>query len=117
MLCCMPQTGSLPPELQDCLQLQALQLASANLSGPIPFSGGLPMLKLLDLAWNQLTGPLPAGLPPSIMNLTVSHNKLSGQLPIYDDPMLENSTYAGMCSPCRCHLRQCLRVTSAACTP
>ncbi len=64
-------TGRIPRELGNLASLRTLGLSHTDLSGPIPASlGGLANLQTLDLsyAWG-LSGPLPAGLDQSALEL------------------------------------------------
>ena len=83
--------GSIPPELSKLANLQDLWLTLNSLSGPIPPGlGGLSHLEDLLLEVNKLHGPIP----PELGNLTalrrlgLAGNQLSGPIP----PELGNLT-------------------------
>ncbi|KAJ8640067.1 hypothetical protein MRB53_016761 [Persea americana] len=75
--------GSLLP-LSKCANLKLLYLANNDLSGPIPgeFSA-LKRLMRLDLSDNNLSGPMPDGLSKMarLMTLRLQNNALSGKVP------------------------------------
>ncbi|CAL5079253.1 unnamed protein product [Urochloa decumbens] len=55
-------TGKLPAELGNLLVLEALNLSHNQFSGSIPSSvGSMASLSMLDVSYNNLEGPLPAG--------------------------------------------------------
>ncbi|KAF7830961.1 putative receptor-like protein kinase [Senna tora] len=102
-------TGSLPQEISNLHNIDALDLSKNHLSGEIPsaiggclsleflylqenfFEGKIPSslsslkgLLVLDLSQNNLSGEIPKNLvklPPS-MNLNLSFNNLEGEVPV-----------------------------------
>ncbi|KAG0561305.1 hypothetical protein KC19_9G053600 [Ceratodon purpureus] len=82
-------SGHIPSELGSLKQLQQLTLRGNNLSGPIPPSlQNCSSLQYLFLSDNNLSGSLPSGFEdltvfmPSLYALSVSNNKLEGNLPL-----------------------------------
>ncbi|XP_024537045.1 receptor-like protein kinase 2 [Selaginella moellendorffii] len=97
-------SGDLPVQLQQCRNLDRLRLDDNFLTGSVHFSQSnvhtitlahnrfngslsmrdMPMLNLLDLSFNYLTGELPAVLETSqsLVKLNLASNRLSGTLPL-----------------------------------
>ncbi|MFS8027144.1 putative protein kinase RLK-Pelle-LRR-XII-1 family [Helianthus anomalus] len=77
--------GQIPPNLGNCSKLKYLNLAKNNLTGPIPIElFQLSSLSVLvDLSHNHLLGPLPQdiGKLKSLTTLNLSHNHLVGPIP------------------------------------
>ncbi|XP_044960710.1 probable inactive leucine-rich repeat receptor kinase XIAO [Hordeum vulgare subsp. vulgare] len=80
--------GSIPEDIGSGLRrLRLLSLAGNQLTGPVPESlAGLPELHTLDLGNNRLEGAIPSGLllpsSPSLKVLILANNVgLSGQIP------------------------------------
>ncbi|KAL5702487.1 non-specific serine/threonine protein kinase [Ranunculus cassubicifolius] len=78
-------SGTIPSELGNLhnLKLSSLQLAFNNLSGPLPdlsCNGGL--LQNLSLAFNHFTGPIPKSLEdcPNMFRLRLNDNNLVGNI-------------------------------------
>ncbi len=76
--------GTLPPELGDLTELEALALYNNQLTGRTPPQlGNLTNLTYLDLEINQLSGDIP----PELGNLTnldtlwLNNNQLTGEIP------------------------------------
>ncbi|CAI5472486.1 unnamed protein product [Closterium sp. Yama58-4] len=80
-------SGLLPESLSSLSSLQALDLSSNNLSGPIPQKGSFftsfNNLILLSLSHNQLSGPLPLqnGCGMSLYLVQLGSNRFTGGLP------------------------------------
>ena len=72
-------TGSIPGEYADVHQFFVLNLSNNLLTGSIPPEFGNTTFESLSLAYNQLTGPVPAGL--SANGLSLNNTLLSGPLP------------------------------------
>ena len=76
--------GSIPSELGNLAKLWVLQIADAWLTGEIPSSfGQLASMIVLDLTNNDLTGPIPSELG-NLSRLSTLHapgNRLSGAVP------------------------------------
>ena len=77
-------TGSIPPEIENLSELEALDLSENSLTGSIPPElGNLSKLLGLDLSANSLTG----SIPPELGNLSeltwlrLARNRLTGSLP------------------------------------
>lgn len=77
--------GTLPDSLATLAALTDLVLYPGRVSGPIPagLGAGLRRLRLLSLAGNQLTGPVPASLAglPDLHTLDLGGNRLDGAVP------------------------------------
>ncbi|XP_066367796.1 DNA damage-repair/toleration protein DRT100-like [Miscanthus floridulus] len=90
-------TGTLPDSLSTLAALTDLVLYPGRVSGPIPsgLGAGLRRLRLLSLAGNQLTGPVPASLAglPDLHTLDLGGNRLDGAVPagllLPDSPSLK----------------------------
>ncbi|EFJ38110.1 hypothetical protein SELMODRAFT_74208 [Selaginella moellendorffii] len=78
--------GVIPEELGGMKELSIFHLASNKLTGKFPRLSmrDMPMLNLLDLSFNYLTGELPAVLETSqsLVKLNLASNRLSGTLPL-----------------------------------
>lgn len=79
-------TRTLPDydKLMHLTGLRVLDLSYNNLTGPIPWSmGNLSGLDILDLSFNNLTGLIPAGEGcfAGLSTLVLSENFLTGQIP------------------------------------
>ncbi|MCO5600493.1 hypothetical protein L7F22_054606 [Adiantum nelumboides] len=80
-------TGTIPSSFAKLPVLQVLTLSLNLLHGGIVVMGeasGSPSLLQLDLSYNKLDGPLPAGLVSMVVSSTdlgLSHNNFSGPLP------------------------------------
>ncbi|KAF5185222.1 Leucine-rich repeat receptor-like protein kinase pepr2 [Thalictrum thalictroides] len=92
--------GCLPPSIAKLADtLEELLLINTNLSGCLtPEVGFLYKLKVLDVSFNKLVGPIPysiAGLT-QLEQLDVAHNMMSGVIPagICALPNLKNFTYS-----------------------
>ncbi|PIA35216.1 hypothetical protein AQUCO_03600110v1 [Aquilegia coerulea] len=92
--------GCLPPSIAKLADtLEELLLINTNLSGCLtPEVGFLYKLKVLDVSFNKLVGPIPhsiAGLT-HLEQLDVAHNMMSGVIPagICALPNLKNFTYS-----------------------
>lgn len=61
---------SIPEELQDSAQLTNFSCSSCNIVGNLPdFFGKLPSLSVLKLSYNRLSGPIPATLGGSNLQI------------------------------------------------
>ncbi|PSS05934.1 LRR receptor-like serine/threonine-protein kinase [Actinidia chinensis var. chinensis] len=71
------------PDLQDMKKLETLILRNCGITGPIPaFIGQFSALKLLDLSFNMLTGPIPVNFQDlNTKYMLLSNNLLSGEVP------------------------------------
>ncbi|KAJ3679745.1 hypothetical protein LUZ60_017756 [Juncus effusus] len=81
-------SGPIPSSLAEITNLEILMMTRNKLCGPIPKSlSELKYLHWLTLSDNQLTGPilpeLVHGSPSIRINLDLSYNDLSGELPEY----------------------------------
>ncbi|XP_026444568.1 receptor-like protein EIX2 [Papaver somniferum] len=73
--------GFIPTSICNLTRLKYLGLSSNNLTGAIPSCiSKLKNLNILDLSKNRLSGHLPP-VPPSVNNLYLSNNELSGSIP------------------------------------
>ncbi|KAG6544695.1 hypothetical protein Mapa_013885 [Marchantia paleacea] len=83
--------GQIPPSFGQNfgLSLRTLSLSNNRFWGPIPDSiGNCSSLQVLDLSRNYLNGSLPTSvdldsLADSLIVLTVAHNSLSGEFPLW----------------------------------
>lgn len=71
------------PNLSTLPQLQVLEVANSNLTGPIPdWLAACPKLSFLNLGFNALTGPIPDGITRlSLTGLWLGSNNLTGDVP------------------------------------
>ncbi|GAB2287576.1 hypothetical protein Dimus_021948, partial [Dionaea muscipula] len=77
--------GSTFPLLAGMRKMSKLMLRNCNISGHIPpsIADYFPVLKILDLSFNKLEGPIPDGLQnlKKLENLYLTSNFLSGDIP------------------------------------
>ncbi|KAH7283725.1 hypothetical protein KP509_34G021000 [Ceratopteris richardii] len=99
-------SGRLPGDLANCTRLRKLYLQHNLLSGPIPsFRSDLnPALNVIDLSFNELTGPIPDSLSTlSLRILLLQNNSLSGPIPqdliAYEQINLANNFLNGSVPP------------------
>ncbi|KAJ3234005.1 hypothetical protein HDU78_006083 [Chytriomyces hyalinus] len=78
-------TGSIPAGLVQLTSLQSLSLSGNLLSGSIPTLS--QSITLLNLARLNLTGRLPATLPPALQDIDLSYSGLSGPIPTAWSPV------------------------------
>ncbi|KAL0359901.1 UNVERIFIED_CONTAM: putative leucine-rich repeat receptor-like serine/threonine-protein kinase [Sesamum angustifolium] len=85
-------SGTIPPSLGKCINLEILDLSYNRISGTIPSEvadslpsqlGSCIALEYLNLSYNVLDGQFPAkiGNLPYLKELDVSFNQLSGEIP------------------------------------
>lgn len=72
--------GPLPATFNNLTSLLRLELNGNNLSGRFPLLSALGKLNFLDGSDNRFSGSLPAALPPSLVQLVLRNNVLSGEL-------------------------------------
>ncbi|RZR96056.1 hypothetical protein BHM03_00024996 [Ensete ventricosum] len=72
-------SGTLPASLENLTSLMFLNLSSNLFQGPVPLSP--PFLQALDLSSNDLSGPLPSTFSPVSVYLFFSNNRINGSLP------------------------------------
>jgi Leucine-rich repeat (LRR) protein/sugar lactone lactonase YvrE len=73
-------SGSLPANIVDASQLRELGVGETKLSGELPDFSQLTNLQVLDLNHCQFSGQIPA-LPTSLTLLNLAGNNLSGPIP------------------------------------
>ncbi|XP_065011582.1 receptor-like protein EIX2 [Musa acuminata AAA Group] len=74
-------SGTLPASLESLTNLMFLNLSSNLFQGLIPVSP--PILQALDLSSNALSGPLPLTFAPVSEYLFFSNNHINGSIPSY----------------------------------
>ncbi|CAL9137817.1 unnamed protein product [Musa acuminata var. zebrina] len=93
-------TGCFPKSIANMHEtLRELVILNTGLRACIPPDiGRLDKLRVLDVSYNHLVGPLPESIGGmrKLEQLDVAHNKLSGEIPcsICDLPRLKNFTYS-----------------------
>ncbi|CAH9125354.1 unnamed protein product [Cuscuta epithymum] len=76
-------SGLIPPSISALHRLKAIDLSYNNLTGTIPASlDGIGRLYYLRLDSNRLTGPVPPLNQTTLRIFNVSHNALSGPIPV-----------------------------------
>lgn len=74
-------SGPIPPSITNLKSLESLDLSHNSLSGSLPSSMiSLSSLRRFDASFNKLTGALPKDLPPTLIELALKGNSLSGFL-------------------------------------
>lgn len=71
-------TGSIPASINNLIRLKRLEVQQNNITGEIPDLRSLKNLYYLDASDNQISGRVPADLPPSTVEISIRNNKLSG---------------------------------------
>ncbi|KAL2343985.1 hypothetical protein Fmac_005270 [Flemingia macrophylla] len=61
--------------------ITALQLGGLSLSGQLGTNLDFPSIIEMDLSNNQIGGPIPSTLSPTLRNLSLSANQLNGSIP------------------------------------
>jgi len=76
-------TGDIPPTLGQCHQLEILKMDNNFLTGTILFLSSLTSLSILNLSHNNLSGSIPIelGNMSSLAQLDLSYNDLQGKVP------------------------------------
>ncbi|CAL9088589.1 unnamed protein product [Musa textilis] len=74
-------SGTLPASLESLTNLMFLNLSSNLFQGLVPVSP--PLLQALDLSSNALSGPLPSTFAPVSEYLFFSNNHINGSIPSY----------------------------------
>ncbi|CAJ1934439.1 unnamed protein product [Cylindrotheca closterium] len=74
--------GQLPKEINLLTNLNHLNLDGNMLYGNLPSLSQLDLLQVLWMSSNELTGPLPKELPPSLANLDLQDNSFLGAIPV-----------------------------------
>ncbi|KAK9699406.1 hypothetical protein RND81_08G171700 [Saponaria officinalis] len=89
-------TGPIPSSMGQLQTLTFLDLSFNTITGHIPDSlFGLTSLNYVFLGNNKLTGALPAQKSPSLINIDVSYNQLSGTFPPWvSEPNLQPNLVA-----------------------
>ncbi|KAH0713684.1 hypothetical protein KY289_009643 [Solanum tuberosum] len=75
-------TGPFPASILSLTHLEYLDLSSNSLSGPLPSNASmLQELFFVDLSYNSLNGTIPSWNLPLLSLLWLNHNQLSGSFP------------------------------------
>jgi Leucine-rich repeat (LRR) protein len=74
--------GQIPKSLSNLTSIICMYLNNNQLSGNMPEFLELKQLKYLDASDNRLSGRLPAQLPPMLRLLSLGKNHLTGDLPL-----------------------------------
>lgn len=72
--------GPIPASFNNLTSLVRLEINGNNISDSFPMLSALEKLNFLDGSDNRFSGPLPAVLPPSLLQLSLRNNGLSGEL-------------------------------------
>ncbi|GLJ13984.1 hypothetical protein SUGI_0223580 [Cryptomeria japonica] len=81
-------SGPIPGDIGSCSRLQYLNLAKNKLEGMVPMSiGQLKSLESIDMSFNELFGPVPRSIANLTMlrHLNFSYNNLNGSVPNQGD--------------------------------
>eukprot|EP00892_Ulva_mutabilis_P010164 jgi/Ulvmu1/751/UM010_0125.1 len=84
--------GKVPTELLNDSDMQQLLLRNNSLTS-IDQTFGSTLLRILDLSYNAIEGPLPPslGTQPSLLFLTVAHNQFSGPIDAFSRAIKEGN--------------------------
>ena len=74
--------GSIPPELNQLVLLKVLDVANNDLSGSLPDPAGMEQLESLSVFGNPISGPIPEGFSfqSSLRSLVLAQTDLDGQI-------------------------------------
>lgn len=81
-------SGSFPHSLANSIILGIMSLSGNNFSGKIPDLSGQTAMVSLDLSSNSFSDTIPA-LPPIVVNVSLSDNRLNGTIPSSFPPSLK----------------------------
>ncbi|KAI4386792.1 hypothetical protein MLD38_004694 [Melastoma candidum] len=73
--------GMVPPSLVRLTRLTRLDVQSNRLWGELPDLSSMSSLLYLDASNNVISGKVPTGFPPSIIQITMRNNQLQGPVP------------------------------------
>ncbi|XP_075491584.1 uncharacterized protein LOC142529818 [Primulina tabacum] len=73
--------GEIPSSFNGMKNLKRLELQGNKLGGAFPELGQLINLSFLDASDNEISGQLPANLPPSLFELIMRNNQIEGNIP------------------------------------
>ncbi len=74
--------GQIPKSFNNMMSIVYMYLNNNHLSGNLPELSELKRLQYLDVSDNKLSGSLPAQFPPMLELLSLGKNQLSGDLPV-----------------------------------
>ncbi|KAK4804609.1 hypothetical protein SAY86_004426 [Trapa natans] len=73
-------SGPIPSAISNLTKMNRLELQSNQLTGSLPNLTSLESLYLLDASNNRLSSEVPAALPPSLVELSLRENHLTGTI-------------------------------------
>ncbi|XP_073155007.1 uncharacterized protein [Henckelia pumila] len=76
--------GEIPSSFNGLKSLKRLELQGNKLGGAFPDLGQLINLSYLDASDNEISGKLPAKLPPSLFELIMRNNQIEGAVVLVD---------------------------------
>ncbi|KAK4417381.1 hypothetical protein Salat_2563700 [Sesamum alatum] len=74
-------SGAIPLSFNGLKNLKRLEIQGNKISGAFPELSQLGSLNFLDASDNAISGELPPGLPPSLIELAMRSNQIEGNIP------------------------------------